>query len=238
MSTNTIQAIGEVPCPSHCNSVEKGCFFEDNGTAFSCSRCSMKVRKNFMGYDITPQDLHEMLQFKCCQGERPLINKRDGADKPFHSAIMLDEKFQIKLAPKLRNKELTDEVCPSCGSKLHLNTNHNGTCWFGCSGYPNCKYTRKAPNAETATPEEGKPVLDAFGGVTQPMESAQMVLAPSEIPDISPEASDMEPVIFQSKSEYTPPEEQQQDKYRNIPVFVKQMLKLDLPEVSPGITIS
>ena len=236
MNPKAIKTINEVSCPSHCSATDKGCFFEDVGSQYACTRCSIKVRKTFMGYNITPQDLHEMLQFKCCQGERQLVSNRDGVDKQFHSAIMLDERFQVKLAPKLRNKELTEEICPSCNSKLHLNTNHNGTRWFGCSGYPSCKYTRKAPSLEAAVPEEGKPVLDPFGGVTQPMESAQITLSPAEIPDISPEASDMEPVIFQSKSEYVPPVEE--DKYKNIPEFVRQMLKLDLPEVTPRITIS
>lgn len=39
-------------------------------------------------------------------------------------------------------KELKQGICPRCGCKLVLRNGKNGK-FYGCSGYPNCKFTKK-----------------------------------------------------------------------------------------------
>lgn len=42
---------------------------------------------------------------------------------------------------KIENKEIKDDICPLCGSKLVLKTGKYGK-FLGCEKYPNCKFTR------------------------------------------------------------------------------------------------
>ena len=45
----------------------------------------------------------------------------------------------------LKNK-VEDEICPLCGKPLKLRTNRNDytKVFWGCTGWPDCKYTKKA----------------------------------------------------------------------------------------------
>lgn len=48
------------------------------------------------------------------------------------------------------NKELTENVCPKCGSKLVKRNGKYGE-FYGCSNFPNCKYTRSIKNINEET---------------------------------------------------------------------------------------
>ena len=216
--------IAEVHCPSNCSSSEKGAFFKEDAQYFSCTRCKLKIWRKFMGYQLTPLDLSEMFQFKFTSRECTLISRQDAQDKSFKSALMLDENFKVKLVSKIRNKEQTEELCPSCGAILTLNTNQNGTRWYGCSNYPACKFTKKTDPVVQPTMSENQPILDPFRGA-KPMEPAQSMLSPDEIPEIKEEPES--PALIIPEKDYIPPETES-DKFKNIPMFVKQMLHLEL----------
>jgi DNA topoisomerase-1 len=52
----------------------------------------------------------------------------------------------VKVAPE--HAPSTPEACPECGQPLRQRTGKNGT-FLGCSGYPDCRYTRSLDAAKT-----------------------------------------------------------------------------------------
>jgi DNA topoisomerase-1 len=48
--------------------------------------------------------------------------------------------------------EVTDEVCPDCGKELVIKLGRRGK-FFGCSSYPECKFTRPVPGDEPPAPQ-------------------------------------------------------------------------------------
>src|SRR5260370_14848087 len=70
-----------------------------------------------------------------------------------------------------RKGKESGEMCPRCGKPLVSRYGKRGAFW-GCSGYPDCKYTkpgegepsREAPvPTDHACPECGKPMLQRMG---------------------------------------------------------------------------
>jgi DNA topoisomerase-1 len=97
--------------------------------------------------------------------------ENDGEDwrkvvKDFYGPFSKDlEKVNlIRGSLKKANEEISDKKCPECGKHLIVKWGRSGQ-FFGCSGYPDCKYTapleaEKTPEfPETACPKCGKPML-------------------------------------------------------------------------------
>ena len=88
--------------------------------------------------------------------------------QPFNQAL---EVAKTKMQ-SVKNAE-TDEKCPQCGKPLVIRySRKTGSRFLGCSGYPECKYTkagegeqaREAPvQTEHLCPECGKPMLQRMG---------------------------------------------------------------------------
>ncbi|OON85766.1 hypothetical protein BXO88_10950 [Oribacterium sp. C9] len=63
-----------------------------------------------------------------------------GTCKDCFDALPPEEIFQ---KPRVSEKPYDPTICPECGGKLRLRTNRlRGTQFYGCSNYPNCRYTR------------------------------------------------------------------------------------------------
>ncbi len=88
-----------------------------------------------------------------------------------------DEKFSRDLetaGEKMPNIKVegipTDEKCPECGSPLVMRFGRYGG-FFGCTGYPECKYTRdiEAPEGEATDTKEGEKEIEPCEKCGQPM---------------------------------------------------------------------
>ena len=102
----------------------------------------------YVDYDFTARledDLDEI-----ARGERDWIPLMESFWKPFH------ERVQEKEASVSRQEvttEALDENCPKCGKPLQIKLGRRGR-FIGCSGYPDCDYTRNLDEtAESAEPE-------------------------------------------------------------------------------------
>ena len=52
---------------------------------------------------------------------------------------------EFKKYLKQKQEQTTPEMCPLCGAKLVLRKNRNdGSSFYGCSKYPECKFTKRA----------------------------------------------------------------------------------------------
>lgn len=56
-------------------------------------------------------------------------------------------------------QEALDEACPECGKPLSIRLSRNGK-FIGCTGYPECKYTRPLEKATGGEPEPEPETLD------------------------------------------------------------------------------
>ncbi len=55
-------------------------------------------------------------------------------------------------AHRTRASKASSEKCPKCGRPLKLMTNgKDGSTFYGCTGYPSCRYTRSARDASGAS---------------------------------------------------------------------------------------
>jgi len=81
--------------------------------------------------------------------------------EPFSKRLSKVEKNRVAL--KEANEEVTDKMCPDCGSPLIMKWGRSGQ-FLGCSNYPECRHTEpleneKAPEVpETMCPNCGKPM--------------------------------------------------------------------------------
>ena len=88
-------------------------------------------------------------------GKRQWIPVLDGFWKGFHKQIT--EKESISRAEV--TTESLDEACPKCGKPLNIRFGKRGR-FIGCTGYPDCDYTRNLnETAEQAAAEEEAPVI-------------------------------------------------------------------------------
>jgi DNA topoisomerase-1 len=62
---------------------------------------------------------------------------------PFKAAL---EEAEVKME-KVKKEIMTDEICPTCGSKLVIRQGRYGE-FMACSTYPKCKFTRNTPAEE------------------------------------------------------------------------------------------
>lgn len=56
-------------------------------------------------------------------------------------SIMIEKKKQIEDNEQIRSDTSTNNICPLCGKDLTLRSGKRGQFW-GCSGYPACKFTK------------------------------------------------------------------------------------------------
>jgi len=138
--------ISEVACPDSCNQPEneKGCHFRMGPDRFTCTKCQLRIWRHFMGCELTPTDLQEMLHGeKVTSSEKALTWKKDGAEITIQGRLVLNEEYKVRIAPKLKSKQATDEACPKCKTgKLQLITTIDDSKWYGCNGYPQCRFTK------------------------------------------------------------------------------------------------
>lgn len=138
--------ISEVACPDSCNQPEqeRGCHFRVGPDRFTCTKCQLRIWRHFMGYELTATDLQEMLHGeKVTSSEKALTWKKDGNETTIRGRLLLNEEYKVRIAPKLKSKQATDETCPKCKSgKLQLITAIDDSKWYGCSGYPKCRFTK------------------------------------------------------------------------------------------------
>ena len=97
-----------------------------------------------MGYELTPTDLQEMLHGeKVTSSEKTLTWKKDGQETTIRGRLLLNQEYKVRIAPKLKSKQPTDEACPKCRTgKLQLITAIDGSKWYGCSSFPQCRFTK------------------------------------------------------------------------------------------------
>ena len=139
--------ISEVSCPDSCNQPEqeKGCHFRMGPDRFTCTKCQLRIWRHFMGYELTATDLQEMLHGeRVTSSEKTLTWNKDGKETTIRGRLLLNEDYKVRIAPKLKSKQITDEACPKCKTgKLQLITAIDDSKWYGCDGYPQCRF-RKA----------------------------------------------------------------------------------------------
>lgn len=145
-SSKRLFNISEVACPDSCNQPEqeRGCHFRIGPDRFTCTKCQLRIWRHFMGYELTPTDLREMLHGeKITSSEKVLTWKKDGNETTIRGRLLLNEEYKVRIAPKLKSKQTTDETCPKCKSgKLQLITAIDDSNWYGCNGYPQCRFTK------------------------------------------------------------------------------------------------
>ena len=64
----------------------------------------------------------------------------EGAHRALNDCIMNQQCYE-RLGAEYKN--MPQQLCPMCGELLVRRNGRYGAFW-GCSGYPNCKYTRNA----------------------------------------------------------------------------------------------
>ncbi len=93
----------------------------------------------YVDYGFTAQMEDELDEIS--EGKRDWIPVLDAFWKDFEGLV--EEKKNIER--KDVTQELLDEACPKCGKPLSARLGKRGT-FVGCTGYPECDYTRSAVN--------------------------------------------------------------------------------------------
>jgi ssDNA-binding Zn-finger/Zn-ribbon topoisomerase 1 len=126
---------------------------------FTCTKCQLRIWRNFLGYELTPTDLQEMLHGeKVTSTEKTLTRHKDGQEITIRGRLMFTEEYRVRIAPKIKTKQPTDQPCPKCQTgKLQLITGIDDGKWYGCSAYPQCRFTKSyVPHTfKSALPESG-----------------------------------------------------------------------------------
>jgi DNA topoisomerase-1 len=89
----------------------------------------------YVDYDFTAR-LEDELD-AVARGEKDWIPVMKEFWKPFKALVTEKEKIKREDV----TTEATDETCPKCGKPLHIRLGRRGR-FIGCSGYPECDYTR------------------------------------------------------------------------------------------------
>lgn len=107
-----------------------------------------KYFTRYVDYQFTA-NLEDMLD-AVARGEKDWIPELEAFWKPFIDAVqMIDKEVQRKDV----TTESTDEPCPKCGKVLTIRLGKRGR-FIGCSGYPDCDYTKNIEGAGADTPSE------------------------------------------------------------------------------------
>lgn len=110
----------------------------------------------YVDYDFTARLEDELDEVS--RGEKEWIPVLDAFWHPFKLRVdEIDESVQRKDV----TQEKLDEACPKCGKPLSIRLGRRGR-FVGCTGYPECDYTRNMEGEETSTPEivEGRTCPD------------------------------------------------------------------------------
>ncbi|MFZ5519466.1 MAG: type I DNA topoisomerase [Candidatus Zhuqueibacterota bacterium] len=121
--------------------------------------------------DILIQNFPTIFNVKFTARMEDELDKIETADKrfldvmqdfyrPFHSALEATRTKKESIKDSLI--ENADETCPKCGKSLIIRWGRNGK-FIGCSGYPDCRYTKPIEGEEIQTDEIcekcGKPMI-------------------------------------------------------------------------------
>ncbi len=258
--------ISEVSCPDSCNrpQEEKGCHFRMGPDRFTCTKCQLRIWRNFLGSELTPTDLQEMLHGdKVTITEKTLTRKKDGQETTIRGRLMFNQEYRVRLAPKIKSKLATEETCPKCGGgKLQLITSIDDSKWYGCSSYPQCRFTKTyLPHTfKPATHETSGRVIksnteagdgsgngqNAAAGGGQSQASTMKVRKGNSLQKTSHGKAESKPrgpviadngtasQVSETPSSEAPGQQTSPEKYRHIPRFILEMLHLaPTPEIVP-----
>ena len=102
----------------------------------------------YVDYDFTAHLEDELDEI--ARGEKEWIPVLRAFWEPFHKLV---EEKEATVSRKDVTTEAIDENCPKCGKQLNIRLGRRGR-FIGCSGYPDCDYTRNlGDDAEAAEPE-------------------------------------------------------------------------------------
>lgn len=101
----------------------------------------------YVDYDFTAK-LEDELD-DVAYGEKTWIPVLEAFWQPFHHLI---DEVEKNVDRSEVTQEKLDENCPTCGKPLSIRLGKRGR-FIGCSGYPECKYTRNLDNQGEAEPE-------------------------------------------------------------------------------------
>ena len=108
--------------------------------------------QQYVDYNFTAK-LEDQLD-EISTGKREWVPVLDGFWKGFHK--QLEEKEGISRAEV--TTEALDEACPKCGKPLNIRFGKRGR-FIGCTGYPECDYTRNL-NDDPNAPQEAPVVIE------------------------------------------------------------------------------
>jgi ssDNA-binding Zn-finger/Zn-ribbon topoisomerase 1 len=232
---------------------------------FTCTKCQLRIWRNFMGYELSPTDLQEMLHGdKVTSTEKTLTRQKDSQEITIRGRLMLNEQYKVRIAPKIKSKAATDEACPKCkAGNLQLITGIDDSKWYGCSGYPQCRFTKtyiphtftpamlevgsggQKPAGKNANSSKNGQESDSGGAQSQTslLKIKKVPLAPNQpggepTPDKAREASTaqhaMPETAIATALDATAKKPLEPDTYRRIPAFILEMLNLPRsPAVAP-----
>jgi DNA topoisomerase-1 len=102
----------------------------------------------YVDYDFTAR-LEDELD-AVSRGEKEWVPLMENFWKPFKHLV--DDK-ETSVSRSDVTTEATDEVCPKCGKPLNIRLGRRGR-FIGCSGYPECDYTRNVDDERGAEEPE------------------------------------------------------------------------------------
>lgn len=106
-----------------------------------------KYFTKYVDYNFTAKLEDELDEI--ARGEKEWVPVLDEFWKPFtHLVHEIEETVQRKDV----TQEKLDEKCPKCGKPLSIRLGRRGR-FVGCTGYPECDYTRNMEGEETTQPE-------------------------------------------------------------------------------------
>ncbi len=107
----------------------------------------------YVDYDFT-SGLEDDLD-AVSRGERDWVPLLESFWKPFHERV--EDKAQSVTRRDVTQEQL-DEACPQCGKPLSIRLGRRGR-FIGCTGYPECDYTRNLPGKEGESESRAEPEL-------------------------------------------------------------------------------
>ncbi|MBY0545311.1 MAG: type I DNA topoisomerase [Gammaproteobacteria bacterium] len=107
----------------------------------------------YVDYDFTAKLEDELDAIS--RGEKVWIPVLDDFWRPFKHQI---GEIEQNVARSDVTQEKLDEACPTCGKPLSIRLGKRGR-FIGCSGYPECSYTRNMDNAQGEAAEPEVPVI-------------------------------------------------------------------------------
>lgn len=244
-----LYTISEVACPDSCNQpqAERGCHFRIGPDRFTCTKCQLRIWRHFLRYELTPTDLQEMLHGnKITSSEKPLTWKKDGNETTIRGRLVLNEEYKVRIAPKLKSKQPTDEACPKCkAGRLQLITATDGSKWYGCSGFPQCRFTKTfiphsfkpAPLTEKSQrPDERKRARSSVRpkkdeALASGLSHAGKNLVTKEFQEAAAQKAETPSPVISSAAAKA--EASDHDRYERIPKFILRMLKLEKSSPNP-----